>query len=699
MKAPLIQLVNSFAESFAGILDWIGFQVLDLIQMDIGIEGGFFEKTFPFMANLTGFFQMFGIALLMFIFIFQLIKNYFGPLADDAEHPISLFFSALVAGTAIVMSPTIVGAIQEQSSKFYQEMLTIPFVEGANEAALWGNGVGVIDEVMQGFDNLGIAVLTLLFIGMLGIKYLEMLAEFVERYVLLGFMYYTAPLAFSTGVSKATSNVLKSWFRMLLSGYFMMIMNILFIRGFNAAFVQFVNNCNQAAANNGDWPNVVLWFLMLYAFLRLGNRLDSHLASLGLNAAHTGGGLLKDALTSAAIMSSAVVSSKGAVAKIGSTAGAVASETGIADIIAGKTTPGGPPVDKRDGRGLPTKDTIQNYVNQPKGQSFTLAGTDVTQALGKDLKNITGLDTEQLKANKTVASAGQIQTELNDGTKITFRPTSGPNAVQPEKGEMGRLVSLNGQEYFAQAKGPGANRFLAPENPALEAKLNKQLEGKEIESWQPIKTSNDPLADNSGGYRVMDEDGNYTEYIPAGNQIVPDYMGASMENIGGVDYYVVNSGNTDIAQAGIIYPEQEQKQKYLEDFFFGGKSVPATDISYEMEFDETGQFAGYGRNYYTDGDGRNMMLAPLTAYSVNPAFEDRIVDTVIDRVGGKNILMDVTGIDRQVAVVSPREYSPNKKTLDGRDSQGSFYAQRKSSKVLASIDPLMRQLLNKNNKK
>ena len=46
-------------------------------------------------------------------------------------------------------------------------------------------------------------------------NYLKLLFEAAERYVLLGVLVYTAPVAFSMGASQTTANIWKSWCRML----------------------------------------------------------------------------------------------------------------------------------------------------------------------------------------------------------------------------------------------------------------------------------------------------------------------------------------------------------------------------------------------------------------------------------------------------------------------------------------------------
>ena len=46
-------------------------------------------------------------------------------------------------------------------------------------------------------------------------NYIKLLFEAAERYILLGVLVFTAPMAFATGSSQTTSNIFKSWCRML----------------------------------------------------------------------------------------------------------------------------------------------------------------------------------------------------------------------------------------------------------------------------------------------------------------------------------------------------------------------------------------------------------------------------------------------------------------------------------------------------
>ena len=73
-------------------------------------------------------------------------------------------------------------------------------------------------------------------------NYLKLLLEAAERYVLLGVLVYTAPVAFSMGASQTTSNIWKSWCRMLGGQIFLLIMNAWCLRLFTSMVGSFIAN-------------------------------------------------------------------------------------------------------------------------------------------------------------------------------------------------------------------------------------------------------------------------------------------------------------------------------------------------------------------------------------------------------------------------------------------------------------------------
>ena len=72
--------------------------------------------------------------------------------------------------------------------------------------------------------------------------YLKLLLEAAERYVLLGVLVYTAPMAFSMGASQSTSNIFKSWCRMFGGQVFLLLMNAWCLRLFTSMVGAFIAN-------------------------------------------------------------------------------------------------------------------------------------------------------------------------------------------------------------------------------------------------------------------------------------------------------------------------------------------------------------------------------------------------------------------------------------------------------------------------
>ena len=73
-------------------------------------------------------------------------------------------------------------------------------------------------------------------------NYLKLLFEAAERYIMVGVLIFTAPVAFATGASESTSNIFSSWCRMLGGQLFLLIMNAWCLRLFVSMVGTFLAN-------------------------------------------------------------------------------------------------------------------------------------------------------------------------------------------------------------------------------------------------------------------------------------------------------------------------------------------------------------------------------------------------------------------------------------------------------------------------
>jgi hypothetical protein len=153
----------------------------------------------------------------------------------------------------------------------------------------------------------------------LGWNYFKLLLEVVERYIVVGVLCYTSPLAFAMGASQATIKVFQSWCRMVGAQLLLLVLNVWFLRAFNSSVGHFTANGGALTSGQG---NIFLWMFCALAFLKTAQKFDSYLSSLGMNVAHTGGSMGMEL-----IMASRVL---GGFGPIGRTAGSMFRGAGVA---------------------------------------------------------------------------------------------------------------------------------------------------------------------------------------------------------------------------------------------------------------------------------------------------------------------------------------------------------------------------------
>jgi hypothetical protein len=87
-----------------------------------------------------------------------------------------------------------------------------------------------------------VAMIALILVLILAWNYIKLLFEAAERYVLLGVLVFTAPVAFAMGSSQSTNNIFKSWCRMFAGQLFLLIMNAWCLRIFTSMIGAFLAN-------------------------------------------------------------------------------------------------------------------------------------------------------------------------------------------------------------------------------------------------------------------------------------------------------------------------------------------------------------------------------------------------------------------------------------------------------------------------
>lgn len=214
-------------------LDLINTSVLGALGCDMSV----FLRYFPAAETMYDIFVALAIGLILLIWVWNLFRNYWLGAGSEAEDPVKLSIRALIFILMAYYSDEIVALILEIGGTPYQWILTseLPSLDFASFSSVLLVIVGVC-------ANGAVTLIVLILVIIMAWNYIKLLFEAAERYVLLGVLVYTAPVAFAMGASQSTSNIFKSWCRMLGGQVFLLVMNAWCLRLFISMVGAFIAN-------------------------------------------------------------------------------------------------------------------------------------------------------------------------------------------------------------------------------------------------------------------------------------------------------------------------------------------------------------------------------------------------------------------------------------------------------------------------
>ena len=227
-----------------GIVEWIAEQVmhgLDLINTSVlgalGCDMSVFLRYFPAAGTMYEIFVALAIGLILLIWIWNLFKNFGLGSGSEAEDPVKLSIRSILFIALAWYANEIVDMVLSIGGTPYDWILTssLPNLDFANFNSVLLTIIGVV-------SNGAVALIVLILVLVLAWNYLKLLFEAAERYVLLGVLVFTAPVAFAMGASQATSNIFKSWCRMFGGQVFLLLMNAWCLRLFVSMVGAFIAN-------------------------------------------------------------------------------------------------------------------------------------------------------------------------------------------------------------------------------------------------------------------------------------------------------------------------------------------------------------------------------------------------------------------------------------------------------------------------
>lgn len=473
---------------FEGIVTWISSIVTDLMDAvsglflnALGTDMTAMEEYFPFVEKAFTVMQYTGWAILFLVTVWQLFRIFGGPITE-AENPWTLIARSSLFALLIGYAKPIFTLALDIATAPYTALMDVTMSAEDFTFAGVGNALSNgLTTIVSVVSVVGLLLLVILEIA-LGWNYFKLLLETVERYVVVGVLCYTSPLAYSMGASKTTSNVFKSWCHMVGSQLLLLVMNVWFLRAFNSSMGQFIGNGGALSSGQGS---IFLWLFCALAFLKTAQKFDSYLASIGLNVAQTGSSMGMELLMAARVVSGigSGARSAGNVFRGGSSAtGTGAASAGFASgfaskfkgnsyvrdaVVSGGSRMGmggtigfvGRAFGGMAARGGATLngDSISSVASRTSDVSGTIAGNIADRSLGNYMPHMAGQ-----KLTNTQITGGRISTTSTspDGKNASVEMF---NAAQYEKPDVPHSVvtASDGSQWFQMASGSGAGAYYA----------------------------------------------------------------------------------------------------------------------------------------------------------------------------------------------------------------------------------------------
>ena len=307
----------------------IASQIMDAVSglflNALGTDMVTMEEYFPFITKAFDVMQYTAWAVLFLVVVWQLFRAFGGPITE-AENPWQLVVRGAIFALLIGYAKPIFMLALDVARAPYTALMDVSMTAEeftfAGVEQVLSNGLLTIVSTVTVVGP----ILVLILLIALGWNYFKLLLEAVERYIVVGVLCYTSPLAFCMGGSKATNQVFKSWCRMVGSQLLLLVMNVWFIRGFNSSVGQYIGNGGALSTGQGS---IFLWLFCALAFLKTAQKFDSYMAAMGLNVAQTGSSMGMELLMAARVISGVGHSAKSAGSVFGR-GGSTATGTGAA---------------------------------------------------------------------------------------------------------------------------------------------------------------------------------------------------------------------------------------------------------------------------------------------------------------------------------------------------------------------------------
>ncbi len=620
---------------FEGIVDWVSSvttrlmdAVSGLFLKALGTDMTAMEEYFPFVGAAFNVMQYIAWALLFLITVWQLFRSFSGPIGE-AENPWVLLIKSTLFAFLIYFAKPIFLYLLEIATVPYTALMDITisrehFTFAGIEGMLRNGLISLISTISVVGE-----ILILILLIALGWNYFKLLLEVVERYIVVGVLCYTSPLAYAMGGSNATGQVFKAWCRMVGSQLLLLVMNVWFLRGFASSVGHYVGN--GGALTNGH-GSVFLWLFCALAFLKTAQKFDSYLASMGLNVAQTGTGLGFEMLMAARVVTGVGggFSKAGQVFGNGTTGGGfvagVANKFSPNSYVRDAVTQGGTRMGAGGGLGFfgrafggiaakkgatLNSNSISSVANNDPKTSGTIGGDIADRSLGNYMPHLQGKN-----LSDTQISGGEITTKMTseDGKSTSiglfnsdqFEKPSSPHSVvtaadnstwyQMANGaEAGDLQGVSGFENGVMTPDNVSKTFPEAEQGTTLRSVDEGIAEATAPSGNALWYDGTQFNEPDAPHTVMQADNGAAWYAMQPNAAMPEFESSD------------DASAYNIAQFQSFMPGYERSISAIGETEADGRFEVRHEDGSGMRFYDTNAYATPRGDYktYEDSNGRS----------------------------------------------------------------------------------------------
>ena len=226
------------------IVEWIATQIMNLLDLitgsvlgALGCDMSTFLRYFPAAETLYEIFVAIAIGFILLNLVWQLFKNFGAGIGLSAEDPAKLLLRSILFIFLALFADEIMVLVLNIAGTPYSWIVdaSLPAIDFANFGS-------VLTVIVGCLASGSVSLIVILLVIMIAWNYLKLLFEAAERYIMVGVLVFTAPVAFATGAYESTANIFHSWCRMLGGQLFLLIMNAWCLRLFVSMVGTFLAN-------------------------------------------------------------------------------------------------------------------------------------------------------------------------------------------------------------------------------------------------------------------------------------------------------------------------------------------------------------------------------------------------------------------------------------------------------------------------